>query len=153
MSNRLFQGVIHQMRDAVDRVIGVIDDGGIVIACSELGKMGEFRQGVREELSYASERTTIGGYTYQPIPSGAKWEYVVFVEGEDNSMLDVLVNDDSPSADKGLVNESLNKEIERALSTLAPRERDIIKYFFGIEDGLHAIIQIKFHGFIFEELS
>ena len=49
-----------------------------------------------------------------------------------NSLLDVLVNDDSPSADRGLVNESLNKEIERALSTLAPRERDIIKYFFGI---------------------
>ena len=44
----------------------------------------------------------------------------------------MLVNDDSPSADRGLVNESLNKEIERALSTLAPRERDIIKYFFGI---------------------
>ena len=55
-----------------------------------------------------------------------------FVEGGDNSLLDVLVNDDSPSADRGLVNESLNKEIERALSTLAPRERDIIKYFFGI---------------------
>ena len=55
-----------------------------------------------------------------------------FEECEDNSLLDVLVNDDSPSADRGLVNESLNKEIERALSTLAPRERDIIKYFFGI---------------------
>ena len=55
-----------------------------------------------------------------------------FVEGEDNSLLDVLVNNDSPSADKGLVNESLNKEIERALSTLAPREREIVKSFFGI---------------------
>ncbi len=55
-----------------------------------------------------------------------------FVEGEDNSLLDVLVNNDSPSADRGLVNESLNKEIERALSTLAPREREIIKSFFGI---------------------
>ncbi len=55
-----------------------------------------------------------------------------FVEGEDNSLLDVLVNNDSPSADRGLVNESLNKEIERALSTLTERERNIIKYFFGI---------------------
>ena len=55
-----------------------------------------------------------------------------FVEGEDNSLLDVLVNNDSPSADRGLVNESLNKEIERALSTLATREREIIKSFFGI---------------------
>ena len=55
-----------------------------------------------------------------------------FVEGEDNSLLDVLVNDDSPNADRGLVNESLNKEIERALQTLAPREREIVKSFFGI---------------------
>ena len=55
-----------------------------------------------------------------------------FVAGEDNSLLDVLVNNDSPSADRGLVNESLNKEIERALSTLATREREIIKSFFGI---------------------
>ena len=55
-----------------------------------------------------------------------------FVDGEDNSLLDVLVNPDSPNADRGLVNESLNKEIERALSTLTERERDIIKYFFGI---------------------
>ena len=53
-----------------------------------------------------------------------------FVEGEDNSLLDVLPNDDSPSA--GLVNESLNTEIERALSTLSSREREIIKSFFGI---------------------
>lgn len=38
MSNRLFQGVIHQMRDAVDRTIGVIDETGTIISCSELGK-------------------------------------------------------------------------------------------------------------------
>ena len=55
-----------------------------------------------------------------------------FVDGEDNSLLDVLVNDDSPNADRGLVNESLAKEIDRALSTLHERERDIVKYFFGI---------------------
>jgi RNA polymerase primary sigma factor len=55
-----------------------------------------------------------------------------FVDGEDGTMLDVLTNNDSPNADRGLVNESLNKEIERALSTLTERERDIIKDFFGI---------------------
>jgi RNA polymerase primary sigma factor len=55
-----------------------------------------------------------------------------FVDGEDNSLLDVLVNDDSPMADKTLVNESLSKEIDRALSTLTDREKDIIKMFFGI---------------------
>lgn len=55
-----------------------------------------------------------------------------FQEGEDNSLLDVLPNEDSPIADRGLVNESLNKEIERALCTLNSRERDIVKDFFGI---------------------
>jgi RNA polymerase primary sigma factor len=55
-----------------------------------------------------------------------------FVEGEDNSLLDVLVNDDAPIADRTLINESLQQEIERALSTLTERESEIIKMFFGI---------------------
>ena len=55
-----------------------------------------------------------------------------FVEGEDNSLLDVLVNDDSPMADRSLVNESLAREIDRALSTLTDREKEIIQMFFGI---------------------
>lgn len=56
-----------------------------------------------------------------------------FVEGEDNSLLDVMINDDSPNADRGLMNESLSKEIERVLAhTLSDRERDIVKKFFGI---------------------
>jgi len=83
MSNRLFQGIIHQMRDAVDRVIGVIDDNGVIIACSELQKIGEMRQSVRDELAYTADAITSGGYTYKPIGSGSKWEYIVFIEGED----------------------------------------------------------------------
>ena len=55
-----------------------------------------------------------------------------FVEGEDNSLLDVLPNDDSPVADHTLMNESLQTEIDRALETLTEREADIIRMFFGI---------------------
>ena len=55
-----------------------------------------------------------------------------FVEGEDNSLLDVLVNDDAPNGDGTLMNESLSREIDRALATLTERESDIIKMFFGI---------------------
>jgi len=55
-----------------------------------------------------------------------------FVEGEANSLLDVLINDDLPDADHSLINESLSREIDRALATLTERERDIIKLFFGI---------------------
>jgi len=50
----------------------------------------------------------------------------------DNNLLDVLPNFDSPKADKILLRESLVKEIERSLTTLTERERDIIKLFFGI---------------------
>jgi RNA polymerase primary sigma factor len=55
-----------------------------------------------------------------------------FVDGEDNSLLDVLVNSDSPNADRSLIQESLAKEINRALTTLTERESDIVRLFFGI---------------------
>ena len=55
-----------------------------------------------------------------------------FVDGEDNSLLDVLVNSDSPNADRSLIQESLAKEISRALTTLTERESAIVKLFFGI---------------------
>lgn len=55
-----------------------------------------------------------------------------FVEGEENSLLDVLQDSNSPNADKELIDESLAKEIDRSLATLTERESDIIKMFFGI---------------------
>ena len=56
-----------------------------------------------------------------------------FVEGEDNSLIDVMVNEDSPNADRGLINESLSTEIDRALSIqLSQREADILRQFCGI---------------------
>jgi RNA polymerase primary sigma factor len=55
-----------------------------------------------------------------------------FVEGEDNSLLDVLPNSESPNADRTLIKESLGREIDRALTTLTERESDIIRLFFGI---------------------
>ncbi|MHB1152136.1 MAG: PucR family transcriptional regulator [Eubacteriales bacterium] len=85
MSNRLFQGIIHQMKDAVDRVIGLIDENGVIISCSELVKIGESRQGIRDELAYTTDVVISGGYTYRPIGTGIKSEYVVFVEGEDTT--------------------------------------------------------------------
>lgn len=55
-----------------------------------------------------------------------------FVEGEDNSLLDVLPNDDTPAADQSLNLESLSQEVDRALKQLPDREREIVKMFFGI---------------------
>jgi len=67
-----------------------------------------------------------------------------FVSGEENSLIDVLENQDSPKADKSLLSESLQKEIERSLSTLTDKERDVVKYFFGI--GMN-------HGLTLEEIG
>lgn len=56
-----------------------------------------------------------------------------FQEGEENSLLDVLENTNSPKTDAKLeYMESLRTEIERSLSTLTDRQRDVIKYYFGI---------------------
>ena len=53
-------------------------------------------------------------------------------EGEDNTLLDVLVGENEPMADNGLDHESLCVEIDRVLSQLSPRESEIIKLSFGI---------------------
>ncbi|MDQ3141278.1 MAG: RNA polymerase sigma factor RpoD/SigA [Bacteroidota bacterium] len=56
-----------------------------------------------------------------------------FVEGEDNSLLDVLENDSTPATDSKLeFKDSLRREIERALGTLTDRQADVIKLYFGI---------------------
>ena len=66
------------------------------------------------------------------------------VQGEDSTLLDVLENGDSPGADFGLINESLQKEINRSLATLSEREQDVIKMFYGI--GIQ-------HGLSLEEIG
>ncbi len=55
-----------------------------------------------------------------------------FIDGEESSLLDVLVNQDAPAADKQLVIESLRSEIANALQMLNERERNIITAFYGI---------------------
>ena len=83
MSNRLFQTIIHQMKDVVGRTIGVIDENGIIIASSELGKIGESRQKVKDELLYSAGSAVIEGCTYRYIGTAEKSECIVFVEGDD----------------------------------------------------------------------
>lgn len=55
-----------------------------------------------------------------------------FSDSEDNSLMDVLTDADAPNTDSSLNQESLSVEVDRALSQLSPRERDILKMFFGI---------------------
>ncbi len=61
-----------------------------------------------------------------------------FVQGEENSLLDVLENDAEGTPDASLMNDSLRKEVQRALSTLTQREADVISLYFGL-NGEHAM--------------
>ena len=93
MSNRLYQTVLHQMKDVIGRTIGIIDENGIVIACSELSKIGESKQRIREELSYSADAIIYEGYTYRFINTSDKNDCICFVEGGDShagSMAELL---------------------------------------------------------------
>lgn len=83
MSNRLFQSVIFQMKDTINRVIGVVDENGVVVACSELTKMGEVRPFCRPDATIGNEKYVSEGYTYKPLASQSRAEYLAFVSGGD----------------------------------------------------------------------
>ncbi len=83
MPNRLFQGIVNQMRDSIDRNIGVVDESGSVIACSELGQMGEIRKGIVAAGVFSGMQTCVDGYTYKAFGNSVHPEYAVFLEGTD----------------------------------------------------------------------
>lgn len=83
MSNRLFQGIIHQMKDAIDRTIGVIDENYTVIACSELGRIGEAHELMISGSASSTDIFVRGQYTYKPFGTPQHPEYTLFVEGND----------------------------------------------------------------------
>ena len=86
MSSRIFQGVIVQMKEATDRVIGVVDEQGFVIACSELATIGTRLEDFSAAVSEATEPLfTTAERTYKILSgSAARFEYAVFVAGTDS---------------------------------------------------------------------
>ncbi len=83
MSNRLFQSVVHQMRDAIDRTIGVIDETYTVVACSDLGKIGENLEASLTYRNIETDSFVNGMYTYKAFGTPQHPEYLIFVEGTD----------------------------------------------------------------------
>lgn len=85
MSGRIFQSVIVQMKEATDRIIGVIDSDGGIVACNELSMVGSRFGRAFAEISEASEPVTvIDGRTFKTLGGmNAEYDYAVFVEGED----------------------------------------------------------------------
>lgn len=83
MSNRLFQGIVHQMKDSIDRVIGVVDNSAVTISCSDLTRIGEANEYLVLDLNENSDIFVRDGYTYKPFGTHSKPDYAVFVEGTD----------------------------------------------------------------------
>ncbi len=84
MASRLFQSIILQMKDSVDRTIGIVDASGAVLACTDLPRIGEMREEAVTELGFAGEIARFGGYTYHSTGDRTtRMEYAVFVQGED----------------------------------------------------------------------
>lgn len=86
MSSRIFQSVIIQMKEATDRCIGVVDDQGFVVACSELSMIGSRLEDFRPSDHDAADKVMVSDVrTYKLIGlSGNKFDYAVFVEGIDD---------------------------------------------------------------------
>lgn len=84
MSNRLFQRFVHQIKDTIDRTIGVLDENGVVVSCSNLGLIGESRQSVLDTASEQdSDLFVCGNYTYKKCGNREKFDFALFVEGVD----------------------------------------------------------------------
>ncbi len=83
MSNRVFQGIVHQTKEAINRTVGVIDESMTVIACSNLTRIGEPATALTAEHFMTQEPVVLGGYTYKAFGSRPHSEYVLFVEGTD----------------------------------------------------------------------
>lgn len=83
MSNRLFQGVVHQMQGAIDRVVGVVDETLNIVACSDLSRIGESVDALSADAFVAPDAFQKEGYTYKAFGSQPHPEYLLFVEGDD----------------------------------------------------------------------
>ena len=79
MSNRLFQGIVHQMRESIDRTIGVVDSYAVTISCSDLTRIGETNEYLVLDLNENTDVFVRDGYTYKPFGTRAKPDYAVFV--------------------------------------------------------------------------
>ena len=150
MPNRLFQNVIHQMKDVIGRNIGVIDENGIISAASEFARIGESRQRIKEDLSYSSDFMIHNGYTYRFIKPSDKSGAIAFVEGDDahaNKMSEILAI--TLSNIKSLYDEKYDKVSfikNIILDNILPSDIYIKSNELHINDAPLAILVVKFRG-------
>ncbi len=84
MSNKLFQNLVCQMRDHVGHDLGVIDESGVIVACSELAKIGEIRGVAGSEIFSMTKPLIYEGSVYRSFGLTDQTEYAVFIDGSDD---------------------------------------------------------------------
>lgn len=90
------------------------------------------REPSSEELAKELEMTTEEVETNQRLSGRAVSMHAPFVQGEDNSLLDTLEDENEVTPDQHLMDNSLKQEIARSLSTLTDRESEVIASYFGL---------------------
>ena len=158
MSNRLFQTIIQQMKDVVERTVGVIDENGIIVACSELTRIGESRQRIREELSYSTDTVIYEGTTYKFVNATTGGDCIVFVEGNDShadkmaQMISISLSSIKNLYDERYDKASFIKSI--ILDNILPSDiytKSNELHFTN--DESRAVIVLKFHPTAAQEIS
>jgi len=84
MSNRLFQRVINQLKETMDRTIGVVDETGTIVSCSDAYRVGEVYADAISQMIYSGNILIHEGCTFKVIGNSTPIEYVAFIEGEDS---------------------------------------------------------------------
>ncbi len=84
MTNRLFQTIIYQVQPAfVGRKAGIIDDTGVIVACTDVSAIGESHEEILNEIKFTSDAITHKGTTYKRINGRNRADYIVFCSGTD----------------------------------------------------------------------
>ncbi len=93
------------------------------------------REPSAEELAELMEVTTAEVETTMRVSGRQVSVNAPLSQGEDSSLLDLLVNESGETPDAGLIRDSLKREVSRALATLSDREADVIASYFGLNDS------------------
>ena len=138
------------MKDVIGRNIGVIDENGIIVAASELARIGESKQRVKEELSYSSNFIVYEGYTYRFINSPGRTDCIAFVEGDDthatkmSEILAISLGNIKTLYDEKYDKISFIKNI--ILDNILPSDIYLKSNELHFNEELRAVIVIKFQG-------
>ncbi len=85
MVNKVFQGVLFQMQEALGCVAGAVDETGVVVACTDLARIGETIPGVPEQMAASDEAFVLDDFAFSPFSTDQRSEYAAFVQGNAES--------------------------------------------------------------------